>query len=124
MMRNKILYIVVHIFLFILLLELSISNNRVDTLLFYLFSIFVLYFSRFNKLIYVICIFLASYSLTYASFQITMTHVKNGPGLVKGCSVDGVNKSTKEKRAYSYENSCVFLSDMYSGWRAKYYWAW
>jgi len=127
--KSKIQGIVFSVAFFILLLELSVSNGRLDTLLLYLFLTIILYFTRFDKLAGIIYVFLLSYTLSYLPFQITMTHVKNGPRFVEGCLIEGedrsiINKSTKERRAYSYENSCVFLSDMYSGWRAKYYWVW
>jgi hypothetical protein len=95
-----------------------------DVLLFYIFSSMILFYFRVGSFKGLILIFMISVMLFYVPYQITVIRTKNGPGFVKECLIDGVNKSSKEKLEYSYENSCVFLSDMHSGWRAKYYWVW
>lgn len=112
------------ILMLIILLPISFLNSRVDALLFYIFLSVTLLYLRIGGFKGIILVFFATIVLFYVPYQVTVIQVKEGPGFVEECLVDGVNKSAKEKLNYSYENSCVFLSDMDSGWKAKYYWVW
>lgn len=105
---------------------LGISHHRLETWLLYIIAcicIFI-FFPRRNKTPILLAAIFIAWLLSYSPLVITVQSAKNGPGIVTTCGIDRTLIGYENAKKYTYENSCVFLSDMSSGWYAKYYWVW
>ena len=105
---------------------LGISHHRLETWLLYIITctcIFI-FFPRRNKTPILLAAIFIAWLLSYSPLVITVQSAKNGPGIVTACGIDRTLIGYENAKKYAYENSCVFLSDMSSGWYAKYYWVW
>lgn len=103
---------------------LGISHHRLEVWLFYMIACIFIFFSRRNKIPMLLTAIFIAWPLSYFPLIITVQSAKHGPGIVTACGIDRALIGYENAKKYAYENSCVFLSDMSSGWYAKYYWVW